>query len=99
MVAARVLLNNLPFPLRQAKNIESFKHLCKTYVFIFSGILLDFIGTFYFIFIFCNSIKFFVLFLFFIYLLYFFRTHVYILPNRYIRVYSFNIFLHTFFIK
>ena len=32
-VAAPVLWNNLPFPLRQAKNIDSSKHLLKTYLF------------------------------------------------------------------
>ena len=33
MVAAPVLWNNLPFPLREAKNIDSSKHLLKTYLF------------------------------------------------------------------
>ena len=33
MVAAPVLWNNLPLPIRQAKNIDPFKRLLKTYLF------------------------------------------------------------------
>ena len=38
-------------PLRQAKNIDSSKHLLKTY--LFSLAFCQILGTFYFIFIFC----------------------------------------------
>ena len=33
MVAAPVLWNNLPLPFRQAKNIDTFKRILKTYLF------------------------------------------------------------------
>ena len=69
MVAAPVLWNDLPFPLRQAKNIDSSKHLLKTYLFSQAFCLI--LGTFYFV-LFLFLVFF--LFLFFTYLFYFFKN-------------------------
>ena len=62
MVATPVLWKNLPFPLRQAKNIDSSKHLLKTY--LFSQAFCQILGTFYFI-----LFLFFIIFLIFIFYL------------------------------